>query len=166
MRSREPYRVAVVGGGVAGLAAACALPHDGYAVGLSNGYLTWAVLYLIFIPASTKSLQPSAHCSWLLHERAGPASPCGCRRRDALVGWHHVSGARWPAKQNRSRHCSRRRSTARRLFSGPRPWAGGGRDKLAIARAIAVFLRGSHPEDDRQNFAEWLQRTGQTRNVL
>jgi zeta-carotene desaturase len=40
------------------------------------------------------------------------------------------------------------------------------RDKIAIARAIAVFLRGSRPEDDEQNFAEWLQRTGQTKQAV
>ena len=34
MRSRDPYRVAVIGGGVAGLAAACALAQDGYGVEL------------------------------------------------------------------------------------------------------------------------------------
>ena len=42
----------------------------------------------------------------------------------------------------------------------------GWRDKLAIARAIAVFLRGSRPEEDQQNFAEWLQRTGQTKRAV
>jgi zeta-carotene desaturase len=40
------------------------------------------------------------------------------------------------------------------------------RDKIAIARAIAAFLRGSRPEDDGQNFADWLRNTGQTARAI
>jgi zeta-carotene desaturase len=40
------------------------------------------------------------------------------------------------------------------------------RDKLAIARAIAGFLRPAAMRDDRQSFAEWLRRTGQTTGAV
>jgi len=38
-------------------------------------------------------------------------------------------------------------------------------DKLAIARAFARLL-GDLPEDSNENFLEWLQRQGQTRNAV
>jgi squalene-associated FAD-dependent desaturase len=39
-------------------------------------------------------------------------------------------------------------------------------DKIAVARAIAKFLKGSQPEDDQQSFADWLRSTRQTRRAL
>ncbi|HMF92593.1 MAG TPA: hydroxysqualene dehydroxylase HpnE [Candidatus Angelobacter sp.] len=39
------------------------------------------------------------------------------------------------------------------------------RDKLAIARAFARML-GTLPEDSEENFLQWLQRQGQTRNAV
>jgi zeta-carotene desaturase len=39
-------------------------------------------------------------------------------------------------------------------------------DKVAIARAIGIFLKGSKPNDDRDNFTEFLRRTGQTQHAV
>ena len=39
------------------------------------------------------------------------------------------------------------------------------RDKAGIARGLAEFLRG-YPADDSENFATWVQRTGQTERAI
>ncbi|HKF22994.1 MAG TPA: FAD-dependent oxidoreductase, partial [Candidatus Angelobacter sp.] len=39
------------------------------------------------------------------------------------------------------------------------------RDKLAVARAFARML-GDLPEDSEENFLQWLQRQGQTQNAI
>ena len=39
------------------------------------------------------------------------------------------------------------------------------RDKTGIAAGLARFLRG-YPEDDRESFAHWLHRTGQTERAI
>lgn len=41
----------------------------------------------------------------------------------------------------------------------------GFRDKVAIGRGMLEFLRG-YPEDDRESFANWLKRTGQTDRAI
>ena len=41
----------------------------------------------------------------------------------------------------------------------------GTRDKTAIASGLLRFMRGA-PQDDRESFAEWLKRTGQTERAV
>lgn len=38
-------------------------------------------------------------------------------------------------------------------------------DKIGIARGLAEFLRG-YPQDDRESFAAWIRRTGQTERSI
>lgn len=158
-------RVAVVGAGVAGLAAACALAQDGYAVelferrpyvgGRASSYLHPGVDEVI------------DNCQHII---------LGCcthirdllRRAGAEATMHWSSGITFlepggrqsklkPSPLPAPLHSTPSFLTAKAL---------GFRDKLAIARAISVFLRGSHREEDQQNFADWLRRTGQTPRAI
>ena len=91
----------MVGGGVAGLAAACALAQDGYAVELfeRRPYVGGRASSYLHPGVGRSHRQLPAHRSRLLHQCSGSAAACGRGRRDALVGRHHVSGARWQADE-------------------------------------------------------------------
>ena len=155
-------RVAVVGGGVAGLAAACAWGQDGYAVelferrpyvgGRASSYLHPGVGEVIdncqhiVLGCCTNVLdllrRSDAEDTMLWSDGITFLEPGG--RQSKLK----------PAHLPAPLHSTPSFLTAKAL---------GLRDKIAIARAIAIFVRGSRPEDDRQDFASWLQRTGQTK---
>jgi squalene-associated FAD-dependent desaturase len=165
MRSGDPYRVAVIGGGVAGLAAACALAQDGYAVelferrpyvgGRASSYLH---------PGVDEVIDNCQHivlgcCTNImgLLRRAGA--------EDAMRWSDGITFLEPGGRQTKLRPAplpAPLHSTPSFLSASALGW----RDKMAIARAISAFLRGSRPEDDRQNFAEWLQRTGQTKRAI
>jgi squalene-associated FAD-dependent desaturase len=165
MRSRDPYRVAVIGGGVAGLAAACALAQDGYAVelferrpyvgGRASSYLH---------PGVDEVIDNCQHiilgcCTNVL----------GLLRRAGAEDAMHWSDGITYLEPGGGRTKLRPAPLPAPLHSTPSfvsAKALGWHDKLAIARAISAFLRGSRAEDDRQNFADWLQRTGQTKRAV
>jgi squalene-associated FAD-dependent desaturase len=158
-------RVAVVGGGVAGLAAACALAQDGYAVelferrpyvgGRASSYLHPGVDEII------------DNCQHII-------LGCCTHIRDLLRRAGAEDAMRWSSgiiflepggrqsKLKPSPLPAPLHSTPSFLTAKALDFA----DKLAVARAIAVFLRGSGPEDDQQNFADWLRRTGQTQRAI
>jgi zeta-carotene desaturase len=159
--SQSARRVAVVGGGVAGLAAACALAQNGYAVelfeqrpyvgGRASSYLHPGVGEVIdncqhiILGCCTNVLdllrRANAEETILWSDGITFLEPGG--RQTALK----------PAALPAPLHSTASFLTAKALNL---------RDKVAIARAIARFLKGSQPEDDRRNFANWLRSTGQT----
>jgi zeta-carotene desaturase len=155
----------VVGGGVAGLATACALAQDGYAVelferrpyvgGRASSYLHPGVDEVIdncqhiVLGCCTNVLdllrRADAEDAMLWSDGITFLEPGG-RESKLKPAW-------LPAPL----HSTPSFLTAKAL---------GLRDKVAIARAIAVFLKGSRPGDDRQNFADWLQKTRQTQRAV
>jgi squalene-associated FAD-dependent desaturase len=158
---RSARRIAVVGGGVSGLAAACALAQDGYAVdlferrpyvgGRASSYLHPGVDEVIdncqhiVLGCCTNVLdllrRAEAEDTMLWSNGITFLEPGGRQSR--------LKPARLPAPF----HSTPSFLAAKAL---------GLRDKIAIARAIAAFLQGSKPQDDRRNFAEWLRSTRQT----
>jgi squalene-associated FAD-dependent desaturase len=162
---RSPYRVAIVGGGVAGLAAACALAQDGYAVelferrpyvgGRASSYLHPGVGEVIdncqhiVLGCCTNVLdllrRANAEDAVLWSDGITFLEPGG--RQTKLT----------PAHLPAPLHSTPSFLAAKALRL---------RDKVAIARAIVVFLKGTKPEDDRQNFADWLKSTGQTQRAV
>ena len=163
--TRTVRRVAVVGAGVAGLAAACALAQDGYAVevferrpyvgGRASSYLH---------PGVDEVIDNCQHivlgcCTNVLNllERADAGD--AIRWSDSIT-FLEPGGRRTllaPSALPAPLHSVPSFLAARSL---------GWRDKLAIARGITRFLQGSRPEDDRLNFADWLQQTGQTPRAI
>jgi squalene-associated FAD-dependent desaturase len=158
-------RVAVVGGGVAGLAAACALAQDGYSVELFERRP--------YVGGRASSYQHPGvgevidNCQHIV---------LGCctnildllRRADAGDAMHWSDGITFLEPGGRRTALKPARLPAP-LHSTPsflRAKALGLRDKVAIARAIAAFLKSSHREDDRENFAHWLHNTGQTKRAV
>ena len=162
---RSPYRVAIVGGGVAGLAAACALTQDGYAVELFE-----------------RRPYVGGRASSYLHPGVGEViDNCqhivlGCctnvldllRRANAedTVLWSDgITFLEPGGRQSKLKPAS----LPAPLHSTPSFLAAKAlrlRDKMAIARAISVFLKGSKPEDDRHKFSDWLKSTGQTQRAV
>ncbi len=162
---RSPYRVAIVGGGVAGLAAACALAQEGYAVELFE-----------------RRPYVGGRASSYLHPGVGEViDNCqhivlGCctnvldllRRAKAEDAVLWSDGITFLERGGRQTKLTPAFLPAP-LHSTPSFLAAKAlrlRDKVAIARAIGVFLKRSKPEDDRQNFAEWLKSTGQTQRAV
>jgi squalene-associated FAD-dependent desaturase len=163
--SRSTQRVAVIGGGVAGLAAACALAQDGYAVelfeqrpyvgGRASSYLHPGVGEVIdncqhiVLGCCTNILdllrRGNAEDTILWSNRITFLEPGG--RKTILK----------PASLPAPLHSTPSFLAAKALKLP---------DKVAIARAIAAFLKGSRPEDDRRNFADWLRSTGQTKRAV
>jgi squalene-associated FAD-dependent desaturase len=163
--SRSELRVAVIGGGVAGLSAACALAQDGYAVelldqrpyvgGRASSYLHPGVGEVIdncqhiILGCCTNVVdllrRASAEDTILWSSRITFLEPGG--RKTILK----------PASLPAPLHSTLSFLTAKALKL---------QDKVAIARAISAFLKGSRPEDDRSNFADWLRNTGQTQRAV
>jgi squalene-associated FAD-dependent desaturase len=162
---RSMRRVAVVGGGVAGLAAACALAQDGYAVelferrpyvgGRASSYLHPGVDEVIdncqhiVLGCCTNVLdllrRAGAEDTMLWSDGITFLEPGGRQSR--------LKPARLPAPF----HSTPSFLAAKALKLG---------DKIAIARAIMAFLKGSTPQDDRRNFADWLRSTRQTQRSV
>lgn len=155
--------VVVVGGGLAGMAAAVALAEAGAAVTL----IEWRPYvggraYSYEHPALEETID-SQHvllgCCTNLLDLCGKAGIAeGVRWYDELVflepsgrrSWLKASGLPAPMHQTLS-------------FLG----AGmlGVKDKVGIARGLMEFLRG-YPGDDAESFASWLKRTGQTERAV
>ncbi|HEX6495974.1 MAG TPA: hydroxysqualene dehydroxylase HpnE [Acidobacteriaceae bacterium] len=163
--TRRIRRIAVVGGGVAGLAAACALAQDGYAVELfeRRPYVGGRASSYQH-PGVGEIIDNCQHivlgcCTNILDllRRAGVEDVM--RWSDGIT-FLEPGGRRTelkPAPLPAPLHSTLSFLTAKAL---------GLRDKVAIARAIGVFLRGSRPDDDSRNFADWLRSTGQTKRAV
>ncbi|HZD46221.1 MAG TPA: hydroxysqualene dehydroxylase HpnE, partial [Acidobacteriaceae bacterium] len=162
---RGTRRVGVIGGGVAGLAAACALAQDGYAVELfeQKPYVGGRASSYLH-PGVGEVIDNCQHivlgcCTNILDllRRAGAED---AMRWSEGITFLEPGGRRTklkPARLPAPLHSTPSFLMARALRM---------RDKIAIARAIAAFLRGSRPEDDGQNFADWLRNTGQTAQAV
>ena len=162
---RGTRHIAVIGGGVAGLAAACALAQDGYAMELfeQKPYVGGRASSYLH-PGVGEVIDNCQHivlgcCTNILDLLRRAGSEDAMRWSEGITFLEpggrqtKLKPARLPAPLH---------STPSFLMAK----ALGMRDKIAIARAIAAFLRGSHPEDDRQNFADWLRDTGQTARAV
>jgi squalene-associated FAD-dependent desaturase len=163
--SRSTHRVAVVGGGVAGLAAACALAQGGHAVelfelrpyvgGRASSYLHPGVGEVIdncqhiILGCCTNVVdllrRANAENTIFWSDRITFLEPGG--RKTILK----------PAQLPAPLHSVPSFFNAKALNLS---------DKVAIARAIGVFLKGSKPNDDRDNFTKFLRRTGQTQRAV
>lgn len=158
-------RVAVVGAGVAGLAAAGALAQDGHAVevferrsyvgGRASSYLH---------PGVDEVIDNCQHivlgcCTNILDllRRAGAG--------DAMV-WSDTTVFVEPGGRRTELAASRLPAPFHTTPSFLRAYALGIKDKLAIARGILTFLRAGRPADDSRSFADWLLQTRQTERAI
>ncbi|HEY2002856.1 MAG TPA: FAD-dependent oxidoreductase, partial [Acidobacteriaceae bacterium] len=142
---RGTRRVGVIGGGVAGLAAACALAQDGYTVDLfeQKPYVGGRASSYLH-PGVGEVIDNCQHivlgcCTNILDllRRAGAED---VMRWSEGITFLEPGGRRTKLKP--ARLPAPLHSTPSFLMAG----ALGMRDKIAIARAIAAFLRGSRPE--------------------
>jgi squalene-associated FAD-dependent desaturase len=163
MAAREPT-VAVVGGGLAGLAAACALAESGFPVTIferrpylggraasyehpATGEVVDNCQHVLFaccnnLIAFYKKIGSEANIRWF--DRMFFIEPGG--RRSILE----------PARLPAPLHVTP--SFLRLSFLGA--W-----DKITISRALVGLVRRI-PEDNGTSFADWLRRHGQTRNAV
>lgn len=157
-------RVTVVGAGLAGLSAACALANTGYRVRLleRRPYVGGRASSYEH-PGTGEVVDNCQHillgcCTNLiaLYRQLGVEDRIGWFNRITFL---EPGGRRsvlqpgiWPAPFHASPAFLR--ASAFSLA-----------DKLAIARAMPAFLRGV-PPDSQQNFADWLRQHGQTRRAI
>ncbi len=160
--------VAVVGAGVAGLAAAVALAKDGVKVTLlERRPMLGGRAYSYEHPALVETID-SQHvvlgcCTNLvdLMEQAGAAD--SIRWYDELCFIEPATAWRPPRRSwMRPGKLPAPLQQAESFLRAPML---GLRDKAAIALGLARFLRG-YPENDAESFAAWLKRTGQTKRAI
>lgn len=164
MAERESKTVAVVGGGLAGLAAACALADEGYRVTLleRRPYLGGRASSYEH-PGTGEVIDNCQHvligrCTNLidLYRRLGVRNTIRWYRQFTFVepgGRESVLRSTWlPAPMH---------STPSFLAAHAFTWA----DKTAIARGLLQFV-GGLPPDSGENFAHWLDRHGQTHGAI
>jgi squalene-associated FAD-dependent desaturase len=165
----DPRTVTVVGGGLAGIAAACALADTGYRVHLleRRPYLGGRASSYEH-PGTGEVIDNCQHvligrCTSLvdLYRRLGVLD---------CIRWYDRFTFLTPVT-------SRSKSTASVIQPGslPAPFhstlaflrapAFSLRDKLAIARGLSAFMPGL-PPDSNEDFAHWLHRHGQTKNAI
>ncbi len=158
-------RIAIVGGGVAGLAAACTLAQDGYAVDLiERRPYVGGRASSYFHPGAGEVIDNCQHivlgcCTNILDM---------LRRANAGDAMHWSSGITFlePGGRRSELKPAPLPAPLHSLPSFLRARALGLRDKIAIAQAIRAFLRGSRPDDDRESFADWLKSTRQTARAI
>ena len=156
--------VAVVGGGLAGLAAACALADEGYGVTLleRRPYVGGRASSYEH-PGTGEVIDNCQHvligrCTNLidLYRRLGVRNAIRWYRQFTFVepgGRRSVLRSTWlPAPMH---------STPSFLAAHAFTWS----DKAAIARGLLQFV-GGLPADSEENFAHWLERHGQTRGAI
>lgn len=163
--SREEYRkVIIVGGGVAGLAAGCALADAGFRVQLMErrGYVGGRASSYVH-PGTGEIIDNCQHillgcCTNLidLYRRLGAENEIRWYDRVTFV---EPGGRRTPLEPSglpAPLHASLSFLTAK-AFS----WM----DKISIARGLFSFL-GEVPQDSKQSFADWLEEHGQTKGAI
>jgi zeta-carotene desaturase len=155
--------VIVIGGGVAGLAAAAALADAGAAVTLleRRPYIGGRA-YSYEHPALEETID-SQHvvlgcCTNILDlcRQAGISD---------TIRWYEKLTFLEPNGQRTLLHPDSLPAPAHQAISFLRAPMLTLRDKAAIASGLARFLRG-YPADDSESFASWLKRTGQTDRAI
>lgn len=164
MTEKYSRSVVVVGGGLAGLASACALADEGYRVTLleRRPYVGGRASSYEH-PGTGEVIDNCQHvligrCTNLidLYRRLGVRDAIRWYRKFTFVepgGRQSVLGSSWlPAPMH-----SMPSFLAARAFT----WG----DKLAIARGLLQFLGGLPPDSD-ENFAQWMERHSQPRGAI
>lgn len=164
MQSEEQKSVAVVGGGVAGLSAACALAEAGLRVKLveRRGYLGGRASSYLH-PGVDETIDNCQHalfgcCTNLLgfYRRIGVHKKIHWTRTMTMIepgGRRSVLGPSWlPAPL----HGLPRLLTAQAFTR---------QDKMALARAFQLLLNPV-PADSTETLAAWLRRNGQTAGAM
>lgn len=163
MLNRDIESVVVVGGGVAGLAAATALAGAGYRVELFE-----------------RRAYPGGRASSYLHPALNEVVDCqhvllGCCTN--LIHLFEESGVadkiRWYDELNFLEPGGRASRFTAASLPAPLHFTPSflrapmlnPQDKLAIARGLSAFLRGI-PADDTESLEQWLRRAGQTERAL
>ena len=163
MSYADPRDVIVVGAGVAGLAAAVALTHEGASVKLleRRPYIGGRA-YSYEHPALAETID-SQHvvlgcCTNLLDlaRQAGMAD---------TIRWYDELVFLEPNGQRTLLRPGMLPAPAHQTMSFLRAPMLGLADKTAIASGLLRFLRG-YPADDSESFASWLKRTGQTERAI
>lgn len=163
--SREEYRkVIIVGGGVAGLAAGCALADAGFRVQLMErrGYVGGRASSYVH-PGTGEIIDNCQHilmgcCTNLIdfYRRLGAEKEIRWYDRITLL---EPGGRRTPLE-----HCGLPapfHSSLSFLTAKAFSWL----DKLSIARGMFSFL-GEIPPDTKQSFADWLEENGQSKGAI
>lgn len=155
--------VVVVGGGLAGLAAAVALAGDGASVTLLERRPSFGGrAYSYEHPALAETVD-SQHvvlgcCTNLL----GLVDQAGA---DNLVRWYDELTFLEPGGRKSIMKPSGLPAPLHQTMSFLRAPMLGLKDKIGIASGLLQFLRG-YPEGDAESFATWLKRTGQTERAI
>lgn len=163
--SREEYRkVIIVGGGLAGLAAGCALADAGFRVQLMErrGYVGGRASSYVH-PGTGEIIDNCQHvllgcCTNLidLYRRLGVEKEIRWFDRITFVEPGGRRSALEPSGLPAPFHSSLSFLTAK-AFSW---W-----DKVSIARGMFAFL-GEVPPDSKQSFADWLEERGQSHGAI
>ncbi len=158
-------RVAVVGAGVSGLAAACALAQDGHTVevferrpyvgGRASSYLHPGVNEVID-NCQHIVLGCCTNVMDLLHR---------AHAEDAMV-WSSTTTFLEPGGRRTELKPSWLPAPLHTTMAFLKARAFTVKDKLAIARGILAFFRPTRAGDDDESFATWLHRTGQTERAI
>jgi zeta-carotene desaturase len=163
-RDRTASSVAIVGGGLAGLAAACALADAGYRVQLleKRPYVGGRASSYEH-PGTGEIVDNCQHillgcCTNLIHfyKRLDIADRIRWFDRMTFLEPGGRRSELYPGILPPPFHTSFSFLSASALSLA---------DKLAISQAMMPFLNGL-PEDTDENFAHWLQRHGQTRRAV
>jgi squalene-associated FAD-dependent desaturase len=162
--SRPIRSVSIVGGGVAGLAAGCALADAGYRVDLfeRRGYVGGRASSYAH-PGTGEVIDNCQHilvgcCTNLinLYRRIGVEDVIRWFDRFTFVEPGGTRSVLAPSGLPAPLHTSLAFLRAHAFSSA---------DKLAIARGLMAFVRGI-PEDSEESFAAWLVRHGQTKGAI
>ena len=159
-----PCTVAVIGGGLAGLAAACALADSGYHVRL--------IERRPYVGGRASSYEHPGtgevidNCQHVLIGRCTNLIDL-YRRLDSLdaIRWYDHFTFIEPGGRRTLLQPSSLPAPLHTSFAFLRAPAFSLTDKLAIARGMSAFLTGI-PEDTDENFAHWLSRHGQTQRAI
>jgi len=153
----------VVGGGLAGLAAATALAGDGASVLLLERRPVMGGRAYSYHHPALDEVVDSQHvllgcCTNLRHlcEAAGSGE---------AIRWYDKLTFLEPNGRRTILQPSGLPAPAHQTLSFLNAGMLGIQDKAAIAAGLARFLRG-YPADDRESFAAWLKKTGQTERAI
>jgi uncharacterized protein with NAD-binding domain and iron-sulfur cluster len=188
----QHYDVAIIGAGVAGLAAAVALAADGKSVALlerrpfvggrAYSYLHPALNEIIdsqhvilgcctnFIDLVTQSgaadtIRWYDELTFLEPNSAPTPNVRHSERSEEPLYLGTVGAAQYPEAARTLLHSSYLPAPLHQSLSFLRAPMLSLRDKLGIALGLTHFLRG-YPQDDQESFATWLKRTHQTDRAI